>query len=178
MNCRRFNNLLFDYLDGALSARARAGADAHLAVCNACRQAVQQNRQFAQLLTNRLHQGTESLTLHPQVRRRLLTAFETGSVPVSGAVRLFAWWPRLAWGTAIVAALLVAVSLLTGVPFGRHAPPAQVAKSDPRATQAAVALYFSYCAPTYNVRLEGDFVVDSLTCNPCLVQETVWLRHN
>jgi anti-sigma factor RsiW len=184
MNCRRFNNLVFDYLDGSLSARARAAADAHLGSCNACRQALQQNRQFAQFLTGRFHQETESLALRPQVRRRIQAAVETASAPVSRPVRMLAWWPRLAWrprlawGTAIAAALLVAVSLLTWFPLGRHAPLEQMAQSRPHATQAAVALCFSYCAPTYNFHLEGDFVVDSLTCNPCVVQETVWLAHN
>ena len=33
MNCRQFQNDLYEYLEGSLSARAQAAAEAHLVEC-------------------------------------------------------------------------------------------------------------------------------------------------
>ncbi len=92
MNCQRFQNRLHEYVEGTLSAGTQAAADRHLARCIACRQAVDQEQQLAQILSERLRQGTETLALHPQIRRRIVTALE--SSPVADGQSVVCLWNR------------------------------------------------------------------------------------
>src|SRR5207247_80118 len=94
MNCRRFQNRLHEYVDGTLPAGIQAAADKHLAGCAACRQAVGQEQQLAQFLSNRLRQGTEPLTLHPQIQQRILAARESIPATTGGPERVQEKWER------------------------------------------------------------------------------------
>src|SRR5437016_11537218 len=105
MNCRCFQNRLHEYVEGTLSAGTQAAADRHLARCTACRQAVGQEQQLAQILSERLRQGTGTLTLHPQIRRRILTALQ--SSPATDGESVIYLWNRFARPLGIAVSLLL-----------------------------------------------------------------------
>jgi anti-sigma factor RsiW len=83
MNCERFQNWVYEYVEGSLSAKARAAAERHLAHCGACRQAVRREQHFERLLSERLRHDTETLALRPDALRRILKAVEAESTPPS-----------------------------------------------------------------------------------------------
>ena len=70
MPCRELVELVTDYLEDRLSPIDRAGFEAHLAECEACRTYLEQFRQTIRVL-GRLPE--ESLS--PEAREALLTAF-------------------------------------------------------------------------------------------------------
>ena len=70
MPCQELVEVVTDYLDGALSAPARARFEAHLADCDACRDYVDQFRETISLVGR-----VEPEQLSPQAREQLLDAF-------------------------------------------------------------------------------------------------------
>ncbi|MGA2748423.1 MAG: zf-HC2 domain-containing protein [Verrucomicrobiota bacterium] len=178
MNCRGFQNNLFEYLDGALSSGARAAAERHLAQCEACRQVLRRQQQIAQALSERFHRDTAGMALRPEAQRRILAALADQSADRAERNWFAGLWPRLAWPAAITAGLLVAAWLVAGFPFGPRAPRAVAARSSGRETGVAVTINISDCAPTYVFRREGNFVIDALTCQPRVAAQTLWLTLN
>jgi anti-sigma factor RsiW len=168
MNCRRFQNRLHEYVDGTLSAGTQGAADKHLARCTACRRAVSQEQQLAQILSERLRQGTETLTLHPQIRRRILTALE--SIPTTGGENVVCLWSRFARPLGIaVALLLIATFVLINFFSGPRVH--ETARSD---IHSAVSIEVSYLVPTYKFSKEGDLVVDTLSYETVVASGTLW----
>ena len=175
MNCRCFQNDLFEYLDGGLSRRAQAAAQRHLEQCDECHQTVHKLQRTAQFLSNRFRRDTESLTLSPRVQRRIMAAVEEKFASSAAIPFLPGFWRPLAWLGAGVSLLLVTVFLATGFHFGalvRHKETAQSFGGD---SGAAISIRISYCDPTYTFRTEGNFVIDSLTCQPRIVEESLQL---
>ena len=177
MNCRRFQNKLFDYLDGALSRGARTAAGRHLAQCEACRQLLRRQQQAAHALSERFHRDTAAMALGPEAPQRILAALAKHSAGQAERHLLAGFWPRLAW-LAAVTACLVAAWLMTGLPFGPRGERAGATRSSGHETGAAVSIDISYCAPTYVFRREGNFVIDALICQPRVAAQTLWLSRN
>ncbi len=177
MNCPQFQDLLFEYLEGSLAPAIRDSADAHLSSCPACRQAVRQQTQIARSFSRGFQQAAQTLALRPDIQRRVLAALQAEPVPLPGQAGVLAWWQRLVWPVAITAALLLATALMTGVPFSSRVsviPPMRSARRDAPAP-TPVSIRLSYCVPTYTFRQNGNTVIDSLTCNPRVVDQTIWL---
>ena len=173
MNCERFQDELLEYVDGTLSADARAVADKHLAECDTCRQALEKERHLASVLSNRLKQSSQTLTLHPEVRRNILTACrQNGSAPTlaESLIGLCKYWVRMA--VILVAMLLVAGFLLAihfsgtrrhgtaSVPIVQHVSAVtSAAENNP---QRSVSVQVSYYLPRRQFHQEGNLVVDTL----------------
>ena len=173
MNCRRFQNRLYEYVEGTLSPGMRAAADQHLARCSTCRQAVRQEQQLAQSLSERLRQDTEALALRPDVRERILAVLEHKSAPPMDGESVVGSWNRFAWPLAIAASLLLVVAFLRITRFpGAELHETEIARSDVR--EIPVSIQVSYCVPTYKFRQEGNLVVDTLTCETMVANETLW----
>ncbi|HTV40298.1 MAG TPA: anti-sigma factor [Candidatus Sulfotelmatobacter sp.] len=172
MNCRRFHDELFEYVDGTLSADELTAAEKHLAECEACRQAVEKERRLASALSSRLRQSTQSLTLRPEIRRNIVTASRKRG---SALIDLWKYWVRMA--VIPGAALLIAGVLLAGHFSGtrRHETVSvpvvplvsEVASAAGNSPQAPVLVQMSYRLPTRQFHQEGNLVVDTL------VDETV-----
>ena len=171
MNCWRFQNRLHEYVDGTLPARIQAAADKHLAGCAACRQAVGQEQQLAQFLSNRLRQGTEPLTLHPQIQQRILATLE--SIPATNGGSVVCLWDRFARPLGIAVSLLLIVTFLL-IDFFSGARVRETVRSDGRDIQSAVSIEVSYLVPTYKFSKEGNLVVDTLSYETVVASGTLW----
>ena len=75
MNCQRFQDKVFEYLEGSLSASAQTQIEAHLECCAACRQTVQTH----QALAARFRREADSLVLRPEWTRRIEAALAEGA---------------------------------------------------------------------------------------------------
>lgn len=166
MNCRRFQDRLYEFVEGTLSAGARAAADQHLAGCAACREIVGRELDLARFLSGGLRQSTEHLALHPEIRRRILTVPARRSAPPALVESIAALWSRFAGQT------VVALSVLLIVAFGliRHFPrargqDAEAARTSALNPETAVSVQVSYQVPSCNFRREGNLVMDTLSYN-------------
>ncbi|GEM_PF-2147873 len=174
MNCREFQEQLFEYLDGTLYAEAQTAAAVHLAQCNSCRELLGAQQQFARIFSERLRQETESLKLSSRVRQNVVAEFEAG--PISRA-SFVGWWQGLVWPAGIAVALAFAAFLMIGAPMTAHHQ-GNAVNQDGRREAQAVSIRLSYCAPVYMFRREGNVVTDSLVCAPEAVDGTIWVSRN
>jgi anti-sigma factor RsiW len=174
MNCERFQNRLYEYLEGTLSAGTRAAADQHLAQCTACRKAVRQEEQIAQVLSARLRLVADAHTLHPHVRRRILSTFEV--TPLTNAESIACLWNRFAKPLGIAVPLLLIVTfLLINFFSGPKLHEKKAARGVGSAVRSAVSVDLSYRVPTYKFRKEGNLVVDTLSYETVAASGTLWM---
>jgi len=173
MNCRRFQKLLFEYLDGSLKPRVQTAAESHLASCSRCRQTLRQQQQLGRSLSEHFQRQTERLELGPQVQRRVVAALHAPVTPRLPVVAPFHWWRRLAWARPS-AVVLIALALLLAKPWSPSGPPLRrLAQASAPVSQ--VSIHLAFCAPVYSFRQEGQWVTDSLSCRPCLMDQTLWV---
>lgn len=173
MKCRRFQDQLFEYLEGSLSAAAAAAAERHLAGCRACREAVRQEEALAQDLSRRLRQRAEGLKLAPEIRRDILAAARRGPTPPTLMELVMAWWKRHALALSVGAAALVlgAVLWLNQFPGGQK-PGVETAQRSGRNRPATVSVQWSCRVPVCQFRREGNGVVDTLSAQTVAVSVT------
>lgn len=174
MNCRRFHEQMYEYLDGALSPRERAAAENHLAQCDACRGALREGRQFAQGLSDQLRSRTDSLRLVPEVRRRIVRAVVEAAASRRERTILRVFWQRFAWPLAtaagIVAAAVLAVNLLHR---GQKSGP-EAGSSPPNRVSERVIVSVIYEVPSYTFHREGAAVIDALVRQTNTVRAHLW----
>jgi hypothetical protein len=174
MNCKRFQDRLYEYVEGSLSPARQAAADKHLARCTDCRQALRQEQQLTQFLSERLRQDAETLSLHPEGRQRILTALQHKSAPPMDRQSIIHPWNRLAWPLAVAASLLLIATLLLIKHFSSaRAPETKTLQSNGPDIHSAVSIEISCCVPTYEFRREGDLVVDTLSCETIVASGTL-----
>jgi len=169
MNCRHFQNRLHEYVEGSLSAGAQAAANRHLASCSACQQMVRKEQQFAHFLSGQLRQDTETLTLRPEIRRKILAITQGAAAPPTVAESVFGLWNRFVLNRFIRLAaipaslLLVTAFLLISHLTGAKSHETETARAKDRNLHAAVSIQISYRLPTCTFRREGNLVVDSMS---------------
>lgn len=194
MNCRRFQNRLYEYVDGTLSARAQAAANKHLARCSACRQALHQEQQVAQFLSDGLRQGTGTLCLRPEIARRILAAPDR--IPPKDNESIGWSWNRVAWPLVIAAYLLLLVTFwvinyfsafsflqsraspgerLQSVDTAETGPVQEMETGQPdrRDIHSAVSIQVSYRVPIHKFRREGNLVVDTFAYETVVASGTL-----
>ena len=175
MNCRRFQNDLYEYLEGSLARRAQAKAKAHLSACSACREIVSQERRRAQLLSHQFRAATDSLQLSPEVGHRLLAALDDERRTLGKQQCSVPFWRRFALPVAVAASGLL---LAAGFFFFVRSPGPGLVHSQPRIAKKAVSVHFSYLVPVYTFRHEGAFVIDALTYQTNVVDEKLEVELN
>jgi len=158
MNCRRFEDLREEFLDGTLSSGDQATAEEHLASCSACAEGLRQRQQFGGRVTEGLQQTAQSLRLRPEVERRILRewACESTKDPTPRWAERFAG--RLIWRWAAAAVFVAAVIWMTG----RFRSVQNITGRNPEATDEGIVVEVSYRAPVHAFQTEGEFVRDSL----------------
>jgi anti-sigma factor RsiW len=169
MNCRDFQNEVHEFVEGTLSADARAAAEQHLTGCNTCRRLLQKEQQLARILAAGLRQNSETLKLNPEIRHHVLAAarHNPASIKVSeSATCSWGYWFRLA---AIPLCLLLVAAFLLATHFSRTRghevipmPHASAATPPANNLQSAVSVQISYHLPTQRFHQEGNLVVDTL----------------
>ena len=175
MNCRRFQNELYEYLDGSLSRRGRAAAEEHLSACNACREMVSQERRRAQSLSDKFRAATDSLQLPGEVGHRVLAALADEHCTPNQQQHTVLFRRRLAWQLAVAAAGLV---LLVGFFLFVRPPGPGAPHSQPHVANKVVSAHFCYMVPIYTFRHEGAFVIDALTYQTNVVDERLAVELN
>ncbi len=168
MNCSRFQNQIFEYLDGSLSPRAQAAAERHLSGCAACRQALIEERQTARSLSVKLRRATDSLQLPPNFGHRVLAALANEHRAPDEQQGIVLFWRRLAWPLAVAASGLL---LLAGLFLLVRPPGLGVPHSQPHGAENEVSVHLSYVVPIYTFRREGGFVIDALTYQTNVIDE-------
>jgi len=175
MNCHCFQDQLFEYVEGSLSADALAAAEQHLAGCPACRAAVRQEEALAQELSRRLRQRAEGLKLSPAIRREILAAAQRGPTPLALTEYLVAWWKcySLPLSVGVTAVVLGAVLWLSHLPGGQKSGMETAQRSD-HSRPDAVSVQLSCRVPTCQFRREGDRIVDTLSVQTVAVSTTFY----
>jgi len=168
MNCRRFQNEIYEYLDGSLSTRAQAAAEEHLSACAACRQMVSQGRRSAQSLSDKFRKAADSFHLPPEFGRRVFAALADEARAPDEPQGMVLFWRRLAWPLAATASGLL---LLGGFFFLVRPPRPGVPGSPLRVANNEVSVHLSYVVPIYTFRREGGFVIDALTYQTNVIDE-------
>jgi anti-sigma factor RsiW len=168
MNCRRFQNRVYEYLDGTLSPGAQAAAERHLSGCAACRQALGAERQIAQSLSGTFRRATESQQLPPEVQHKVLAAL-AGQRRARGEEQgnVF-FWRQLAWPVGLAVSVLL---VLAGVFLFSRAPRSHMGSPQPRLAGGGVSIQLSYVVPIYTFRQEDGYVIDALTYQTNVVNE-------
>jgi predicted anti-sigma-YlaC factor YlaD len=174
MNCCRFQNRLHEYLDGDLSRWGKAAAEKHLARCDSCRRALQQEQQFARSLSQELDHAAESLRLSANFRDRLAETLASGAFETASARERS--WLRLTsdWAPSAAAAIVIA---LMGVLFFFSQPPKTTSIRLPE-LKNSISLQVSYAVPTYTFHKEDGLVVDALSYHTNVVTETLWVENH
>ena len=81
MNCQDFSDMLYEYLDDALSDDVRAAAREHLGRCGDCRRALLREKTVAKSIRNSFDRATWGLSIRPGMHRRVLAALESKPAP-------------------------------------------------------------------------------------------------
>jgi predicted anti-sigma-YlaC factor YlaD len=164
MNCERFQNRLYEYMEGTLSAGTKAAADRHLSCCCDCQQSLRQEQQLAQFLANRLRLSTETLTLRPEIRQGILTASRRKSDHSTIAESIVGLWNRFTRPAIIVGSMLLFVTvLLTGHFSGIKINKMQSTQFADRNLPAAVSIEISYRVPIRQFQRQGNLVLDTMS---------------
>lgn len=173
MNCRHFQKMLHEFVDGTLPVREREAADKHLAICDACRLTLRKEQEISQHLSALLRENTESLVLPPQFQRRVAMAIGSRGALPSGRELFVALLTRLAWPLAIAASVCMAAFLTVVFLRGRNPSP-ETARSAIRDVASAISVRVTYRVPAYTFRREGNLVVDCLTFETNVVDTAFW----
>jgi anti-sigma factor RsiW len=111
MNCRDFNESLYEYLDDALSTEALQAARAHLSACPTCQTTLAREQAVAERLHHSMNAATSGVSLRADVWRVVREASRGDSVHTSPFMALWQWLMsapnRPVWGCAAFALALV-----------------------------------------------------------------------
>jgi anti-sigma factor RsiW len=174
MNCRCFQDQLYEYVEGSLSAGAMAAAEKHLAGCPACREALQQETALARDLSRRLQQRAGQLQLPPEIRRDILAAARREPASPVFTEFILDWWRRLAAPLSVgAAALLLGVVLWLNHFPGWPKPGVETAPHAGRTLPPAVSVEFSSRVPICQFRRDGNAVIDTLSVQTVGVSVTL-----
>jgi hypothetical protein len=174
MNCRCFQDQLYEYMEGSLSAGAMAVAETHLAGCPDCREALRQETALARDLSRRLQQHAGQWQLPLEIRRDLLAAARREPASPVFTELILDWWRRLAAPLSVGAAVL----LLGVILWLNHFPawPMRGMETAPHAgctLPPTVSMEFSSRVPICQFRRDGNAVIDTLSVQTVGVSVTL-----
>jgi hypothetical protein len=170
MNCRRFQRNIFEYLEGSLSDSANSAAERHLEHCEACRHFAEKLDRTSRFLVDGFRLESEFIALTDDAKMRIKDSVGgklTEAVGMNAIPGLFGRpWIWLGPGIAIIA---LSIILFTRWQVRPVSPTSQRTAE----SLATISLRISYCEPTYTFRADGNFVVDSVNCHPCILEESL-----
>ena len=169
MNCRAFQQLIFDYIDGTLPESKRSAAEEHLAGCRACRDSVEQEQRLAESLRSGFQQRVASLDLSPEFTQQVVGRVEPPGLDVE-APRNVIRFPFSLRVSAAAALVLVAF----GIGMVLKRPVGPLIPSMPRLNPVTIEL--SFCVPAYTFQRLDNSVIDALTCEPNTIAGTLFTK--
>jgi anti-sigma factor RsiW len=179
MNCERFQEYLFEYLDDALPPNEKAAAQLHLQTCDACRQSVENEQLAAQSLSNRLSDAVKTVTLDAHTQRSMANAVrrQIDGTRETKKRSLLPLWARLAIPAALACLALISAVWLSRRP--RHGNSDTQSFSSPGSAGHEVPVHVAYSAPHYTFRRQGAMVLDALTTETRVADGTLLVNtHN
>jgi anti-sigma factor RsiW len=181
MNCKKAQENLHEYLDGALSHSESATLRQHVEDCATCRQIVQRERDFATFLSSRLERAVEDARLDPRAQRRIAAAMAAKmtakTLAPSRGYPLASLWMRFALGfAAATAVFLLFIRAHHRFGPGRGSQP-QVARMSTPLTAPEISVNLNYCVPSYTFGRDGNTVVDALVCEPHVMQTSLMVKN-
>ncbi len=177
MNCRRFQNGLFEYLEGGLPPRAQAAARAHLAGCGRCREIWRRHQELEQRLARGFRQATDSLRLDRGVEQRVLRAARETPPEPAADLSLIGLWISRRWPWALATGACVFAGLLALGRLSEHRD-RDVRLLQGRHLAATATVQAFYPVPTYTFRKQGPLVLDMLTFETNAANGLVWLDND
>jgi anti-sigma factor RsiW len=177
MNCTRFQQSLFEYLDGSLSPSDREAALLHLHECADCRAAVRSHHQFAETISAQLRERVATVALDATAQRRIAAALRSNIAP-----RPIPFWiryvmPAVAASVAMIAFISASPSILSPL-FGLRAPSTlQIARTASHPAPLTLYINVSYSLHNYTFERNGDGVVDSLTSDTGVTEESLLAKN-
>jgi anti-sigma factor RsiW len=177
MNCDRFQQNLFEYLDDALSPDEKAAAQLHLQACGACRRAFENEQFVAQTLSSRLSEAVETVTLDAQTQRSMANAVREQIEHTRETKKrlLLPLWARLVIPAALACLVLVpAIWLGRGVVSHRDSVAQSLSSSGSAGLE--VPVHVAYSAPRYTFRQQGAMVVDAFTTDTRVADGTLLVK--
>lgn len=161
MNCEGFQKNLLEYVDDTLSPGEKAEAEAHLGECSTCRELVQHEWLMGQVLSGRLREAVETVTLDAHAQRRMAAAVLKQIEIAPEPKKRFSLpsWFRF----ALPAAALVLISAIwLGGDFTHPGSLPQKLVSSPNPSGPDVPVHVSWSEPRYTFHRDGTMVVDAL----------------
>ncbi|HLX70232.1 MAG TPA: zf-HC2 domain-containing protein [Verrucomicrobiae bacterium] len=162
MNCERFQEILLEYVDDALSPSEKSAAQAHLGECSACREFVRNEWLIRQVLSGRLTEAVETVTLDAPARRSMVDAVRKKFQDAQESKKTLSlpFWIRL----AIPATALILISgIWLGRGFIHPRRPVVMTSTSPAPADVEIPVHLAYTTSHYTFHQEGAMVVDSLT---------------
>jgi hypothetical protein len=155
MNCRDFNDRLYEMLDETLDAPVEAAAREHLDLCDDCRRAYLREQTVAKTLVFSLDRASAGLSLRPETGRDILRGLESKPVPPIAWVRVWRWFMASPMRPlAAVVALLAVLLLALGLQSYRRSTAGS-------AMQATCFIDVPMQTPTLIMRLQNNTIVDA-----------------
>lgn len=122
MNCRDFNDRLYDYLDDTLDSDVHARIDEHLRECADCRRALGREKGLAESIKASLEHATVNLSLRPETLPNLLVERTPSPSPAGVFIRAWQWLIACPVRPASAGAVLLAALVLFIGLEARHQP--------------------------------------------------------
>ncbi|HVU15879.1 MAG TPA: zf-HC2 domain-containing protein [Candidatus Didemnitutus sp.] len=156
MNCQQFEEDLYEYLDGTLSAERMDAVREHQTRCDACTRALQREREFGTRLRAELHAEVRGVIADRHLADRILAAAPNSSWRVTWS-RIAARYrtPALACSAFLLA--LAAIFLLWKTPMDVRSTPSDATVDLPYETQ-------SHVLRIADGRIVDEVVTDRVEC--------------
>ena len=171
MNCEYLRENLYEHLDGSLSASDRAAAERHIAGCPACREAVRRESQVARSLSAGFEQTVAAVELGSAGQRRIAGAVGRNVANVEEQ-SLILFWRRLIFPFAAMASGLIVLFWVGRHFAGERNPHLEARRASTLGGNREMQIHYSYSVPEYTFRKDGNRVVDALTSETVVVDES------
>jgi anti-sigma factor RsiW len=177
MNCARFQELLFEYLDGELSPDEQALAAEHLVGCPECRSLMGREKAAGARVTKAFQDRTAGLRLASGFEQRVVEGLKA-EAPATAA-RMFDGLLAIVRRFALPAAAVVVATIFLARGYApRDAVHHVSVQTGSEKVPTTVPVQAMIVSAVYTFRLEGDRVMDRVEYRTNVVDGAVLVSKN